>query len=1472
MKQRKNINPSYNQQKMNKRTEENIYDVDSYTDKELYDILDLNSPTDRELEARIIFLIRKYDNMQNESANKLSLFFKQIHSHFFYTEDEDEDEDIKEEEEPQEENASTLTNKIEYINPFENPPLVLKKSQFLGKNNEKQVLREGLTDSKEDIVLTKTQDYTGGKTNPLLQQTIKRVISIDSQYRENKQDLPTSFVFNLSETLKDVVSLKLYSIQIPYTWYTISTHYGSNKFYLKGNVPGINDGFNDYDISINPGNYTTPNNLASAVNNSIKNLQTTYSDTSFGITALNYDDKTTKSTFVVDIKRQFNETSYYLQFETPDTRDVSSVSQIFGFTKNQYYFYKIYSKIFPTNLIDDENNNLFTVNQYNNKITIYKYIGPDNFDINTSIVELSFNISLPLSSGPQTRNQLITNLNNAISTNSFLTSSLIARVDNPNLTSYFTFSLKLNRYSTVNTPYSKIVLSFPNEPSFVNNIWTGTNSCFNFNNSYVEVNEIISENYAIPQTNNLFTLTSSPSILMTCQKPLFDVSTNNYSFSVAKTSGIGYTLLDYIDAINNGIRNTDNSYNGIFNSGFSTGTQASTNSQNYFNLNIDIIKPITQNKFNYYLDGYYDESNNLYYPNDFSFGSLGIGISDLSMHQIREIGFLNYFFTTSLSGDLSQNNGVITGNSTFSSIFSVNTKYMAVIKGKDNVDSVSSKLIYAIPSPPDSTTSKRWPNPVSITYSNLVSAVTNEFSNYTDNTRNLFNNTTFTSTTIGGKNTASLSILYRTFLTQKDYSIQFVDISSIIQTSFVLDSSGYVDNLNNYFQNIPATPQVYAPSVIQNPFLLDCSGYVDNLNMYYQNIPPTPQYYTLNGFNQLGISGEISIRSQGQNIIGSNFSLQNSYLFDSSYIALLRVNTNDISKSYPILSPPGDYRISQYSNQNSLLNGVITDIQNRFNRFTDLSVNIQPTSVNENTYFISLNIYVKTTPKYYTIGGFQQLGITGELTLTGQTTGSYFPLKDSYTFDSSYIAIIRINPANTNDISQYKSYFILSPSGDYRISSKYLDQTSLLDGVLTDIQNSFNSITDLSVNIQKNIIDTGYYITLKINIIQQVHLNNIHSSWKNNLDISSSMIDASYSCSINDSLIKQNVTYSTVLSYKPLDINPITINQNNNTITLVPFDSGVSSPDGANNIVITLTSGTSYSRDTLKDEINRQFSLNPLTYNSSLILTQSGTNTYSKFRIFVNKTYTAKDYNLVFYDQISFVKCYVGSTSVQNTTWDTTLGWILGFRTNTIYDLTETNNPIISVDGDTGVSTNLYNYFLLCLDDFNQNHLNDGLVTITGRDTSIPLPSYAATYANMVCDLKQNPGAATTNFINTTNNKLTQSQIFSAQQITANKYSSSDATSKMVSTKSYGSGPFIQDVFGIIPAKTAGLTSGASYIEFGGTLQNQERLYFGPVNIRRMKVQLVTDRGDVLDLNGANWSFSLICEQLYNNTTNKNQK
>ena len=73
------------------RKESEMYDVSTYSDAELYELLDLSSPTDRELEAKIIFLYRKYKNMQNSSGEQLAKFFYDIHMHFFENDNEEEE-------------------------------------------------------------------------------------------------------------------------------------------------------------------------------------------------------------------------------------------------------------------------------------------------------------------------------------------------------------------------------------------------------------------------------------------------------------------------------------------------------------------------------------------------------------------------------------------------------------------------------------------------------------------------------------------------------------------------------------------------------------------------------------------------------------------------------------------------------------------------------------------------------------------------------------------------------------------------------------------------------------------------------------------------------------------------------------------------------------------------------------------------------------------------------------------------------------------------------------------------------------------------------------------------------------------------------------------------------------------------------------------------------------------------------------
>ena len=313
-----------------------IYDINSYTNEELLDLLGLNNPSDRELEASINQKILKYSNNK-----RLGPFFEDVYDRFFIS----EDDNINEDDTTSGEDGSNIN--IQEPQPKPSPK------------------------------------YPDNKTI----NTITKVISIDSQFRDDKSSFSTDFTTNLSTPLKDVSKLKLYSVQIPYSWYTISKAYGANFFYIIGNTPGINEGYNDYKVEISVGNYSAET-LISAVNNSLTNLSNVYSDTEFGSTSITYDVAQCKSTINIDIKRHFSEYVYSLEFQKWTSPNVdaamSSIPQLLGYNRNIYYPFRIYSnlEIIPQN--EAGNINIYTLTENNNYFNIIHYVSSEEQTTNIS--------------------------------------------------------------------------------------------------------------------------------------------------------------------------------------------------------------------------------------------------------------------------------------------------------------------------------------------------------------------------------------------------------------------------------------------------------------------------------------------------------------------------------------------------------------------------------------------------------------------------------------------------------------------------------------------------------------------------------------------------------------------------------------------------------------------------------------------------------------------------------------------------------------------------------------------------------------------------------------------------------------------------------------------------------------------------------------------------------------------------------
>jgi hypothetical protein len=175
-------------------------------------------------------------------------------------------------------------------------------------------------------------------------------------------------------------------------------------------------------------------------------------------------------------------------------------------------------------------------------------------------------------------------------------------------------------------------------------------------------------------------------------------------------------------------------------------------------------------------------------------------------------------------------------------------------------------------------------------------------------------------------------------------------------------------------------------------------------------------------------------------------------------------------------------------------------------------------------------------------------------------------------------------------------------------------------------------------------------------------------------------------------------------------------------------------------------------------------------------------------------------------------------------------------------------------------------YFLLIIDDFNHSRVNSGVVGIGEVSTSLATPMYFN--ADLPDATKCIPDTSDVRngmkrqklVVPTVPRTLTFSQIYTFNQITANRGGSGP-------NKNRDMGPKTSDVFAVIPLRSgagaAGLSMGQHYIDSGPTLLSNQRAYFGPVVINKLRVTLRDDKGHIVNLHGNDWSFSLVTEELY---------
>lgn len=245
------------------------FDINNYTDDELYQLVDLTgNATKQQIYDKTNGYIQKY-----VKANKPKYynFFISVQNRLLHLL---EDGSVGEESDS---GGSFIETEYEPNNTRDGD-LVDRRSyaKVVDSNNDHFVLRR----ERLKIGQGAGVPYVQGQMNPTLRNVKKQLISIDSHYRQLLQctttasnevaraagitissldcsgnigacsgaakiyyaDSATDFTFNLSQPIKNVLNLHVYSYEIPHSWYVFSPDYGTSSFGVSGECIDISAG------------------------------------------------------------------------------------------------------------------------------------------------------------------------------------------------------------------------------------------------------------------------------------------------------------------------------------------------------------------------------------------------------------------------------------------------------------------------------------------------------------------------------------------------------------------------------------------------------------------------------------------------------------------------------------------------------------------------------------------------------------------------------------------------------------------------------------------------------------------------------------------------------------------------------------------------------------------------------------------------------------------------------------------------------------------------------------------------------------------------------------------------------------------------------------------------------------------------------------------------------------------------------
>ena len=358
---------------------------------------------------------------------------------------------------------------------------------------------------------------------------------------------------------------------------------------------------------------------------------------------------------------------------------------------------------------------------------------------------------------------------------------------------------------------------------------------------------------------------------------------------------------------------------------------------------------------------------------------------------------------------------------------------------------------------------------------------------------------------------------------------------------------------------------------------------------------------------------------------------------------------------------------------------------------------------------------------------------------------------------------------------------------------------------------------------------------------------NIDSCYRENL-LSQNQTYDSYTSS--DMIIDLNDTLDNIISLElaniciPFTFYNISEDQGNNYFYVYTV-----STDSSTKISI---DGGNYTNDSIISSINEVLVENSIDISFEIDALSN--------KVSISTT-TTDGYEIIFYDNnktsdYSFADNCISSSGGANvqSKANHNLGWSLGFRN---IDVENYDKISYTIDDNTSVTAEALcylpytKYFIIVIDDKNKNQSNKSLVQISNGKLHMNSTKYFKDIDNSLNCLTDDNFDS---YVNDSGRTLTKNQLYSSLQVNNYRASFNETNSKL-------SADLINNVFAIVPFETKSLVWGSSM--FTSDKNKFKRKYNGPVDVSKLNIKLLDDRGNLLNLNGADWSFSMISTHSY---------